>query len=205
MSENAPPQQITLPDVIRDVFRNFTGFAEEHLSRPQPPSLPILVWLLGMDAVAGAMELEYLQQGRYLVDNWFHTWLRIMGMGIILGTVRYWFVGTVFHGIVRLAGGSGPMRTSRYIFLYSAIPVVVVDLLLKVFQMLYYGNGYFMGQTNATVDAVTGGIMLGAYLYTARLAYTGMRVLMGADWLRSILLVAAIAVAMVAAVVVLAN
>ena len=203
MSENAPPQQITLPDVIRDVFRNFPGFAEAHLSQPQPPALPILIWLLGMDAVAGAMELEYLQQGRYLIDNWFHTWLRIMGMGIILGTVRYWFVGTVFHGVVRLAGGNGPMRTSRYIFLYSAIPVVVVDLLLKVFQMLYYGNGYFTGQTSATVDAVIGGIMLGAYLYTARLAYTGMRVLMGAEWLRSIILVAAIAVVLVAGVVVL--
>jgi hypothetical protein len=200
--EARPP--LTIFDVIRDVFRDFRGFAHEFLTEPRPPAMLLIAWLLGMDAVAGAIELEYAQQGHYLVDNWFHAWLRIMGMGVIGGFARYWLMGTIFHGVVRLAGGRGEKRTSRYIFLYSAIPVVIVDLLIKVMQMIYYGNEYFIGQTSVTVDAFTAGLMLGAYIFTARLCYQGMRELTGADQTRSILLIAGAALAVVGLVALVA-
>ncbi len=194
--QTAEQHSVTVLDVIRGVFRNFPEFAKTHLTGARPPALIVTVWLLGMDAVAGAMELEFVQRGDYIVDNWFHAWLRIMGIGILLGTVRYWVVGTLFHGIVRLAGGHGAMRTSRYIFLYASVPVVVVDLSFKVFQMLHYGNRYFTGQTNEILDGIMAGIMLAVYIYSVRLCYIGMCLLMGADRLRSVVLIVVIMLAM---------
>jgi len=203
MDETPERTHTTIVDVVRDVFRDFPTFAKRYLAGDTPPAIILVIWLLGMDAVAGAMELEFVQSGTYAVNNWFHAWLRIMGMGILLGTARYWIVGTLFHGIVHLAGGRGPMRTSRYIFLYSALPVVVVDLLLKVFQMIHYGNDYFTGQTSVALEGAIGGVVLVAYLYTARLCYQGMCLLMGADRLRSALLIGTIALLLVAGVAVI--
>jgi hypothetical protein len=113
-------------------------------------------------------------------------------------------VGTLFHVVVRLAGGNGPLRTSRYIFLYAAIPVTVVELCVKVVQMLYYGNRYFTGQTSEMFDALTVGVVLGAYVLTARLCYIGLRVLTGADRLRSILAIVTIGATVAALVATMA-
>jgi len=189
---------MTFPDVVRDVFTRFPAFAREYLTQPQPPSHFIMIWLIGMDAVAGTIEMEFAQRGSYLTDNWFYAWGRIMLGGLPAGIVRYWLVGTFFHLIVRIAGGRCPMRTSRYIFLYTALPMVVMDLSIKVLQMLVYGNDYFTGQTSPTFDAILAGLMLGAYGATIRLAYLAMRDLAGADRTRSILLLVAIAVAVFA-------
>jgi hypothetical protein len=191
-------EPMTFPDVVRVVFTGrsgFAAFAAERLVRAAPPSFFIVAWLLGMDGVAGALELEYVTRGEHLVDNWFHAWLRIMFAGIGAGVVRYWLAGTLFHGVVLLAGGRGAARTSRYIFLYAALPVVVIELSVKVVQMLAYGNDYFAGQTNPTLDGVNGGLMAGAFVYSALLCYTGMRRVQGADRTRSILVLVAVAIA----------
>ncbi len=188
-----PADHLTVPDVIREVFTNFSGFAPR-LLEPRPPALLIMVWLIGMDAVAGTIEMEYVQRGTYLVDNWFYAWLRIIVGGALMGVIRYWLVGSLFNVGVRLAGGDGLMRTSRYIFLYAAIPVAVVDLALKVVQMLIYRNQYFIGQTSAVLDGIIGGVMLGTWLFTVRLMYKGMCQLMGADRRKSIALIATVAI-----------
>ena len=192
--ETPQVDHLTVPDVIREVFTNFSHFAPRLLA-PRPPALLIMIWLIGMDAVAGMIEMEYAQQGAYLVDNWFYAWIRIMAGGVVVGAIRYWAVGSLFHLGVRLAGGNGLMRTSRYIFLYSAIPVAVVDLLLKVIQMLVYRNQYFIGQTSAILDGIIGGVMLGTLLFTARLCYIGMCQLMDANPRKSIMLMSAAALA----------
>lgn len=191
--EQAPPGPMTFPDVVRDVFTRFPEFARTWLGRPRPPSQFIMIWLVGMDAVAGTIELEFVQRGSYLIDNWLYAWARVMLVGLPAGVARYWLIGTLFHLIVRIAGGHGSMRLSRHIFLYSTLPVVVADLSIKVLQMLVYGNDYFAGQTGSTFDAVVAGVMLGAYAGTLRLAYIGMRVMTGVDRLRTILLLVTIA------------
>ena len=196
--EETPRGPVTFPDVVRDVFTRFPAFAREYLGKPRPPSQFIMIWLVGMDAVAGTIELEFAQRGSYLIDNWFYAWGRVMLVGLPAGIVRYWLVGTLFHLIVRVAGGHGTRRLSRHIFLYSALPVVVMDLSIKVVQMLVYGNEYFTGQTSPMFDAVVAGAMLGAYGATLRLAYIAMRELTGADRSRSILLLVTIAVAVFA-------
>jgi hypothetical protein len=184
------PPALTLPDVLARVFsgrRRFAEFAGEFLTRPGPPSFYLVVWLLGMDGVAAALELEYYTAGQHLVDNWFHAWLRIMFAGVGAGVIRYWLAGTVFHGVVLFAGGHVPARTSRYLFLYAALPVVVVELSIKVLQMLVYQNGYFAGQTNPAFDGATGGAMAAAFVYTALLCYTGMRTVLGTERTRSLI------------------
>ncbi len=188
---------MTFPDVVRAVFAGPSGFAvfaRTYLTTPGPPSFFIAAWLLGMDGVAAALELEFLTTGEHLTNNWFHAWLRIMFAGVGAGAIRYWLVGSIFHGIVLLAGGSGEARTSRYIFLYAALPVVVIELSVKVVQMLVYGNDYFTGQTNPGLDGAAGGIMMGAFAYSAILCYTGMRRLQNTERRRSFVVIGGVAV-----------
>jgi hypothetical protein len=197
---NAPQVELepmTFPDIVRVVFggpSSFAAFASDYLTRPGPPSFFIVAWLLGMDGVAGALEIEYLTTGQHLVDNWFHAWLRIMFAGIGAAVIRYWVMGSVFHGVVLLAGGRADARTSRYIFLYAAIPLVVVELSVKVMQMLVYGNDYFAGRTNSALDGLVGGLMLAAFIYSAVLCYTGMRRIQSAQRTRSLAALGALAV-----------
>jgi len=182
-------EHLTLPDVVAIVFRgadSFAAFARDYLTRENPPAFALAAWLLGMDGVAAALELEYVTTGAHLVDNWFHAWLRIMFAGIGVAVVRYWLAGSVFHGVVRLSGGHGRARTSRCIFLYAALPLVLVELSVKVVQMLVYGNNYFAGQTNPTLDGALGGVMMAAFVYSVFLCYVGMRRVQGAERTRSL-------------------
>jgi len=190
---------LTLPDVVVAVMSGpgrFVAFAERWLREPGPPSFYLVVWLLGMDGVAAALELEFYTAGKHLVDNWFHAWLRVMSAGVGAGVIRYWLAGTVFHGVVLFAGGRVRARTSRYVFLYAALPVVVVELGIKVLQMLVYQNDYFTGATNPVFDGATAGAMAGVFLYTAVLCYHGMRGVLGTDRVRSLLALGALAVLM---------
>jgi len=198
-TEEREESPLTVVDVIREVFLRFPLFALRHLTHPKPPAMFVMVWLIGMDAMAGAIELERFQLGEYTMSNWFHAWLRIMFGGAFAGALRYWIVGSIFHLIVRAAGGTGPARTSRYIFLYAVVPVAVVDLSLKVIQMLVYGNGYFAGQTHPVFDFVGAVTMLATYLYSAALCYHGMRLLQRTDRLRSIVLLGTLGLVLVVA------
>ena len=192
----------TLPDVVRYVVTDFVVFGRQHLTRPRPPQMLIVLWLLGMEAIAGALEVEFLQTGRYLTENWFHTWLRILFGGIPAAALRYWIVGTMFHLAVIAAGGTGTARTSRHLFLYAAIPVAIVNILIKVFQMIAYGDNYFSGQASDASGAATSFIMAVAYVYTLRLCYVGMIHVQNASPRRSALLLAAAVFAMMLVVLV---
>jgi hypothetical protein len=194
--EQAAPK-LTFPDLIKMVFVDFVGFSRRYLTEPQPPLMYIAVWLIGMDAVAGGMELAYLSGQQYLVDNWFYAWLRIILAGAAMGIIRYWLVGSIFHVVVLLAGGQGPARTSRYILLYALLPLAVCNLSVKVIQMLIYGNEYFTGQTNAMVEGLLEGVMLAAYVFTFVLCYRGMRALQSADKRRSILVLVGLSLGMI--------
>jgi len=180
----APP---TLPDVLREVFVDFGAFAERWLCQPRPPSFYVVAWIVGMDVVAGTIEFEYVTRGAYLVTDWFHAWIRIFIGGMLAGAIRYWFAGTLFHGLGNAAGAQMPARTSRYILLYASLPVAVTDLLLKVIEMVGYGNAYFTGQTSTAVDGVIGAVMFGAWIVTGRMCLVGLRRMGGAPAGRSLL------------------
>ncbi len=188
---------LTVPDLLREVLVGFTDFAQKHLTESSPPLMYVAMWLIGMDAVAGSIELEYHIAQEYITDNWFHAWVRIMAGGVLAGVLRYWLVGTLFHGLVLAAGGKGPARTSRYIFLYAALPVAVCDLIFTILKMMIYGNSYFAAQTNAMLDGAFSTIMLAAYIYTVVLCYRGMCVLQGTDKRRSLIVLIAAAVGMI--------
>jgi len=190
-------QKPTFPDVIKLVFVDFVGFAQRYLTESPPPMMYLAVWLIGMDTVAGGIELAYITGQQYLVDNWFYAWLRIIVAGTAMGVVRYWLVGSLFHVVVVLAGGQGSPRTSRYILLYALLPVAVCNLSVKILQMLIYGNEYFTGQTNAVVEGLFGGVMMGAYVFTLVLCYRGMRALQQTDSRRSILVLVGLSLGMI--------
>jgi hypothetical protein len=185
-SEEAPPK-LALPDLLKWIFVDFVGFSRRYLTSAPPPLMYMAVWLIGMDAMAGGIELAYISGQQYLVDNWFYAWLRIMGGGAAMGIIRYWLVGSMFHIVVVAAGGQGRARTSRYILLYALVPSSVCNLSVKILQMLVYGNKYFTGQTNAVVEGFFGMVMMAAYVFTIVLCYRGMRTLQQTDKRRSIL------------------
>jgi hypothetical protein len=187
----------TVPDLLREVLVDFVGFAQRHLVHGSPPLMYVAMWLIGMDAVAGSIELEYYYSQEYLTNNWFHAWVRIMAGGVPAGVLRYWLVGSVFHLIVLAAGGKGSARTSRYIFLYAALPVAVCDLAVKILEMVIYGDRYFEGLTNAMLDGMFSTLMLAAYAYTVVLCYRGMRVLQGTEKRRSLVMLVAASLGMI--------
>lgn len=187
---------LTVPDLIKEVFVDYTEFARKYLVHSSPPLMYVVVWLIGMDAVAGSIELEYFYTGEYQVDNWFHAWVRIMGGGVPAGIIRYWLVGSVFHVLVLAAGGKGSARTSRYIFLYAVLPVAVCNLTFRILEMLIYGNEYFAAQKNTLLDGLFSIVLLAAYAYTVVLCYRGMRALQGTEKRRTLFVLASAAVGM---------
>lgn len=189
-------QQVTVPDVIGAVFTDFVGFARTHFGQARPPAMFIVAWLIGMDAVAGAIELDRMQTGSYVVTNWFHAWLRIMLVGMAVGFIRYWIVGSLFHVLVVLSGGKGPPRASRYVVLYALAPAAVINVGVKVVEMLIYGNDYFTGQVAGAMTAITTFVMFAAYVFTVRLCYQGMVHVLGTQRRRTVTVLVAVAAGM---------
>ncbi|MGD8414633.1 MAG: Yip1 family protein [Candidatus Latescibacterota bacterium] len=187
-----PPEHLTFPDLVKVLVVDFVGFARRHLTQPGPPLMYIAIWLVGMDAVAGGIELGYTYGQQYEVDNWFFAWIRIVLVGAPTGVFRYWLVGSIFHLVVMAAHGKGPARTSRYILLYALVPAAVTNLSIKVIQMLIYQNGYFAGDRNEFVESVFGLLMMAAYVFTLVLCYRGMRALQHTDRRRSVVILAAL-------------
>jgi hypothetical protein len=196
-SQQPEPQRLTFPDVVKAVFTGYVDFANRYLREPNPPLLYIAIWLIGMDTVAGGIELTYIYSDQYDLDNWFFAWIRILAVGVPMGAARYWMVGTLFHLVVVAAGGKGEPRTSRYVLLYALLPMAVCSLSIKILQMVIYGNKYFTGQTNPAVEGLFGVVMLGAYAYTLILCYRGMRALQGTDARRSIAMLVAVSAGMI--------
>jgi hypothetical protein len=186
------PPSLTFPDLIKVIFVDFVGFARRYLVHPHPPLMYIAVWLIGMDAVAAGIELEYAYNQLYGLDNWFIAWIRIIVGGAAVGILRYWLVGSIFHVVVIASGGKGIARTSRYILLYALLPASVTDLSIKVVQMLIYQNGYFEGHRYAAVEGLFGLLMMAAYVFTIVLCYRGMLVVQQTDRRRSIVMLAAL-------------
>jgi hypothetical protein len=195
-SEETPPK-LAFPDLLKWIFVDFVGFSRRCLTSAPPPLMYMAMWLIGMDAMAGGIELAYISGQQYLVDNWFYAWLRIMGGGAAMGIMRYWLVGSIFHIVVVAAGGRGLARTSRYILLYALVPAAVCNLSVKILQMLMYGNKYFTGQTNAVVEGFFGMVMMAAYVFTIVLCYRGMRTLQQTDKRRSILVLVGLSFGMI--------
>jgi hypothetical protein len=186
------PQRLTFPDLIKVVVVDFVGFARSYLVNPGPPLMYIAIWLIGMDAVAGGIELSYVYGEQYDVDNWFFAWIRIIVGGAALGVFRYWVVGSIFHIVVVLAGGTGIARTSRYILLYALLPASVTNLSIKIIQMLIYQNGYFAGDRNVAIESLFGLLMIVAYVFTIVLCFRGMCALQQADKRRALVVLAAL-------------
>jgi hypothetical protein len=186
--------KLTFPDLVKVIFTDFVGFAQSRLTSQPPPLMFIAVWLIGMDTVAGGIELGYIAGEQYAVDNWLFAWLRIIVGGAAVGIFRYWLVGSLFHVVVIGAGGKGHAWTSRYILLYALIPATICNLSIKILQMLLYQNEYFAGQRNELIEGLFGMAMMVAYVFTLVLCYRGMRELQQTDRTRSIVILAALSI-----------
>ncbi len=199
MPSQAPAHPPTLPDVVRDVVVDFAAFARPWVGRGRPPAFPFIVWLAGMDAVAAMVEMRSLG-GDPVTADWFHAWLRIVLGGIPAGVLRYVAAGTVFFVAARAAGARARWIAACDVFACAMLPVAVIDLGVKVVQMLVYGNAFFVGRRDAFVDAVLGMTMFGASILGLRLCWVALTAVFGAPRVRAaVVLVAGVAVLIVAA------
>jgi hypothetical protein len=73
----------------------------------------------------------------------------------------------------------------------------VCSLSIKILQMLFYGNEYFTGQTNALLEVFFGAVMIAVYVYTIVLCYRGMCALQQTEKRRSLLVLTGVALAMI--------
>ncbi len=192
-----PPAPPTLPDVVRDVARDFVGFARAWLAGGVRPAFFFVVWIVGMDTLVAAVEMESLT-GQWTTADWFHTWLRVIFAGLFMGWVRYALGGSAYWLGIRLAGGRASLRAAWDVFAYAMLPTAVIDLGVKVIQMFVYGNAYFAGRRDAFVEGILGAAMFVGALLAMKLCWQGMTGLFGAPRGRSAAVIALTLVALFA-------
>lgn len=185
-SEQAKPR-LDLVQFFKQFFGNFKGFLEAHLKAEGPPFLVMMIWFLGMASIIDRMELRYAFSSTYQLKNWVSTWLLIVFTGIISGCLGYWVAGTWYHLRVIICGGLRDYRTSRYLFLYTGLPLYIVSILMQLFNTVVYGNKYFTEPTAWDFDLMWGGLSCAAVVYSIYLSYRGVRLLQETKRARSII------------------
>jgi len=179
---------------IRDFFVDYKTVLRNHLRVQKPPFLFIFIWMLGMSSVIDRIELKSLQNQAYPLDNWAATWALILVGGIVSGYIACYAGGAFYHLRVWLAGGSKSMHISRNLFLYTGIPIYAITILSEAVDTFVYGDKYFAGQTNLSLDLTWFCLAVGAILYSIALSYRGVRLLLDTKHIRSIILFIALPV-----------
>ncbi|UCD55949.1 MAG: tetratricopeptide repeat protein [Candidatus Hydrogenedentota bacterium] len=179
---------------VRDFFVHYAASLKKHMKAKKPPYLYIFIWMLGMSSVIDRIEIKALQNQAYAVENWGVLWGMILVGGIVSGYVAYHVGGAVYHFRVWLSGGSKDRLISRNLFLYTGIPIYAVAILSQATDTVVYGDKYFAGQTNASLDLTWTVVAVAAILYSITLSYRGVRLLQETKPVRSVLLFIALPV-----------
>jgi tetratricopeptide (TPR) repeat protein len=185
-SEQEKPR-LSLVQFFKQFFGNYKEFLETHLKVEGPPFLVLMIWILGMASIIDRMELRYAISSTYQLNNWVSAWLLILITGIISGCLGYWVSGTWYHLRVIMCGGLREFRTSRYLFLYTGLPMYIVIILMQIFNTAVYGNRYFTEPTSWDFDMMWGGLSYAAVAFSIYLSYRGVRLLQQTKKIRTII------------------
>lgn len=179
---------LTLVEFFKQFFGNYKGFLETHLKTDRPPFLVLMIWFLGMASIINRMEFRYMLSSKYQMDNWVSTWLLILFGGILSGYLGYWVAGSWYHLRVLMSGGLRNFKTSRYLNLYTGLPLYAVSILYEVFDTIVYGDKYFTEPTSWDLDLMWSGLSVVGMIYSISLSYRGVRLLQETKRIRSIIL-----------------
>jgi tetratricopeptide (TPR) repeat protein len=173
---------------------DFKTVLRNHLRDRKPPFLFIFTWMLGMSSVIDRVQLKSLQNQAYPLDNWPAMWGFILVGGIVSGYIACYVGGAFYQLRVSLAGGSKSMHISRNLFLYTGIPIYAITILSATSDTFVYGDKYFTGKTNPSLDVTWFFLAVGAILYSIALSYRGVRLLLDTKHIRSIIMFIALPV-----------
>ena len=170
---------------LKEFFGSYTDFIEKCFKNKKPPFFFWVFWMAGI-SIAFNFIINWISRGDYVL-NWLYTWLFALILGLILALVAYWGMGSVYHLFVRLSGGERNARVSRYIYLYSGLPVFIIVIFSVIINMLVYGNEYLLGNVNETLNYIWLFLKFSAVIYSIILGYIGVRNMQKTKKIRSVI------------------
>jgi len=182
LEQTSPPG---FAEFLSTFFSKYSEFLKTYVVMRKPPFLLVTIWLLGMTYVIDQLEVRFLRTGE--IDNWIEAWTTTVVVGLLIGCLFYWILGTWYHLRVWLSGGSGEMYLSRNLFVYSGIPLYLVTISWQITDTLVYRNDYFINPTFLFLDLTWFVLAVTAIVYSISLSYKGVRLLHSSATFRSIM------------------
>ena len=170
---------------LKEFFGSYTSFIEKYFKNKKPPFFFSIFWMFGI-SIAFNFIIAWISHGNYVL-NWLYTWLFALILGLILALMGYWVMGSIYHIFVRLSGGEKNAKVSRYIYLYSGLPVFIVVIFSMIINMLVYGNEYLLGNIDEILSYIWLFLKIVALIYSIVLGYIGVRNMQKTKKIRSVI------------------
>jgi len=149
--------------------------------------LYIVIWITGIAYYINASVEASPAQGSVSLSIRDACMPQSLVMGLVCGIAVYWLGGLLFHGAVKLSGGTGRFSLSRRVYIYSFLPLTIANLCLYVSTAVLDGNNSFAGYGNDTIDAAIGLLYFAALMLVIFLLFKGARSTLHARPVRSML------------------
>jgi hypothetical protein len=183
IKEDAKKEGMLLTDFFKSFFGDYKTFLRESIELKRPPYWLCVIWLYGIARVA--IRLNTGIGTTFDLQNWLPFWASALLLGIVIGFIGYWVIGSIFHLGVLLAGGHKKAKTSRLIYVYCWMPHALVVTATFLAAMLGQRENYFL---NGGIAANWFYPATFASLYSIILGYIGATEIQKTKKIRSILL-----------------
>lgn len=193
---------LRVPAVLLSPRSVFFALREEDPDDVAARSEPILlvVWMAGAAAVLATPTAGALLDKPDYDAALFAVWAFVAGG--LYGAVGYFLLGFGLYFGTRLLGSLGSFRRERQIVGFALVPLALSLVVLLPVRLALYGGDAFRGggADEGVGETVLLAIQLGFAAWSLVLAVSGVRVVHGWTWLRTLGALAA-ALALLAAIV----
>ncbi len=153
---------------------DYTGFLDDYIKTDEPPFYYLAVWIAGIVVVLNRFDHGAAMGSEYPIASWLGVWGAALLGGMVFGPLAYFVAGSIFHFRVLLCWGYRRHKVSRLIWLYSTWPLFVGSIIVTTLAMVVYGDDYFTGPTDSTLDLITIAVFILCLAYSAYLSYRGV-------------------------------
>lgn len=176
-TEERPVQKIESKKVpffefFKELFTNFPKFAQDYLTKKNPPYWLLVMWIMGMGAVADRM-IDTIKDS----NGWGEVWAIVLFGGILGAAIAYYIQGWFYGVRIKWSKGTLDQDSARQIWLYSTFPISAVSVLSLIFCQIAYGSDffdYYYGETT-TVEGIFIFLSLVAIVYSIIVSYKSVR------------------------------
>jgi hypothetical protein len=155
-------------EYFKEYYQDFSKFCEKHLTKANPKYFLLVGWVVGMGLASDRISDS---------TSWGEVWGIVIGGGIIAGAVAYWIQGWFYNVRIGWSKGKIDADTGKYIWLYSMLPIGIVNILALFFNNIAYGSDYFSyysGDVTA-VDGIFAILACAAIAYSIAISYKAVR------------------------------